>query len=310
MSTTLYKYVGPAHLEHVFSGDGAVSLRCSYPKDFNDPYELFLAISFMERPELLAFYEDLIGAIPQLPTTCFSRSPSVTPMWAHYAKELQGFVLALNEEKIAAHFPKSSFGNVDYRNKPDESISDALHRAFAIGKFRYLYLLQKAVFGAAYFTKSKFWSYELERRMVVGTSEARTLGDLLLIDIPNECIDAIIAGPRSSLEIANSLRAHAERIGCGYFQMHIGRSTTTPYFVGNDGTPFVCKSGMLKASTGFCLTCREPIPRRARQCSWCQIRESHQRMAAERNTFRMLADRGLLEEYIRGMEEITHGKRN
>jgi hypothetical protein len=79
----IYKYLGHEVIDKLFQSPDNVTFKCSLPKDFNDPYELFLTIDFKEEPELLAFYADAIGELPQYPTTCFSRSPAVIPMWAH-----------------------------------------------------------------------------------------------------------------------------------------------------------------------------------------------------------------------------------
>ncbi len=89
----IYKYIGPDGIEKVFHSANVGTLKCSLPKEFNDPYELFLTINFNERPDALAFYADAIGELPQFPTTCFSRSPIVLPMWAHYARNLEGFAV-------------------------------------------------------------------------------------------------------------------------------------------------------------------------------------------------------------------------
>jgi len=97
MSKFLYKYIGPATLDKVFSELGHFTMKCSLPKNFNDPYELFLTLDFRERPEALAYYADVVGDLPQIPTTCFSRSPDVVPMWAHYAQNLEGFAIELDE---------------------------------------------------------------------------------------------------------------------------------------------------------------------------------------------------------------------
>jgi hypothetical protein len=85
-SKKIYKYIGPEHIDKIFHSPDVVTLKCSLPKEFNDPYELFRRIDFNERPDALAYYADAIGELPQLPTTCFSRSPAVIPMWAHYAQ--------------------------------------------------------------------------------------------------------------------------------------------------------------------------------------------------------------------------------
>ena len=93
MGSKIYKYLGADVLNIALSKEGVCSFKCSYPKDFNDPYELFLTIDFKQTPELLATYKDTIGELPQLPTSCFSRSPSVIPMWAHYAHNHRGVCL-------------------------------------------------------------------------------------------------------------------------------------------------------------------------------------------------------------------------
>ena len=150
-----------------------------------DRYELFLTIDFKQEPEVLAFYADAIGELPQLPTTCFSRSPSVIPMWAHYAQNSEGFAIEFDESELATAFPKSGFGDVDYRDAPDDGLSDTLHRAYHIGKPRYVYILHTGVFSAAYYTKATCWNYEQERRMIVGENEIRQAGDLMLVDVPH-----------------------------------------------------------------------------------------------------------------------------
>jgi hypothetical protein len=38
----LYKYFSSEVLELVFDRDGFCGVKCSYPQDYNDPYELFL----------------------------------------------------------------------------------------------------------------------------------------------------------------------------------------------------------------------------------------------------------------------------
>lgn len=56
MSTSIYKYLGSSYLDHVLGSTDRVTLKCSYPKAFNDPYELFLTVDFSDDPEALAFY--------------------------------------------------------------------------------------------------------------------------------------------------------------------------------------------------------------------------------------------------------------
>jgi Protein of unknown function (DUF2971) len=222
MSKRIYKYVGNSNLDKVLSSSSHVTLKCSRPKDFNDPYELFLKMDFKDSPDLLAYYSEVIGDLPQIPTTCFSRSPIVIPMWAHYAETLTGFGIEFDEEKLAACFPKSGFGDVDYMDAPAEGLSDLLYRALELQKFRYVHMLQQSVFSTAYYTKSLCWNYEQERRMLVDESETRTEAGLILVDVPSDCITALICGPRASPATTRTLRKRAEQFACDFYTLRIG----------------------------------------------------------------------------------------
>lgn len=310
MTASIYKYLGPANVDHVLGPADQIMLRCSYPEAFNDPYELFLTIDFGDRPEVLAFYAEAVGDLPQLPTTCFSRSPAVIPMWAHYAAEMQGYAIELNESTLSEAFPESGFGDVDYRDVPDPALVDMLYRASEIGKPRYVYLLHRGVFSAAYYTKASCWSYEQERRMIVGANETRRKQDLMLIDVPAECVTALITGPRASEETIRAVRHKADQLGCRYFELKIGRSSAVPYFVDPSGDPFTFTGDDIQPSLASCASCGEPIPGESDQCSWCQIDEALETEAAARNPYRLLDHFGMLESYVRDMEDITRRGRD
>ena len=312
MSKCIYKYVGHNYLDMVIGSGDHATLKCSYPKEFNDPYELFLTIDFKERPEVLAFYADVVGNLDQLPTTCFSRSPSVIPMWAHYAQNLQGFAIEFDEVMLGYSFKESGFGDVDYRDSPDDDLADMLYRAYAIGKMRYIYLLRKGVFSAAYYTKATCWSYELERRMIVRQSETRSVGDLILMDVPWNCVKSLICGPRASPETICAIRDKASKLGCGYFELKIGRTSAVPFFLDSEGHTFTFNGTNIEQCSNFCSTCKEPLATGSELCSWCQIDDSHKSEAATRNTYRMLDHYGLLKDYVTGMDDISrrHRKRD
>jgi hypothetical protein len=307
MSAKIYKYVGFSYLDKVIRLPDQVTFKCSYPKDFNDPYELFLTIDFKEQPDVLAFYREVIGELPQLPTTCFSRSPVVIPMWAHYAQNSEGFAIEFDEAALAQSFPESGFGNVDYQDTVDDDLTDMLYRAFDIGKPRYLYLLRKGVFSAAYYTKATCWNYELERRMIVRPSETRSDNGLILVDVPKKCVTALICGPRASPDTAQALRDKAGQLKCKYYELRIGKTSPVPYFVDSTDSTSIFNGAEIEPSTNQCASCKEPIADGKEECSWCQINEGHEYEAAQRNTFRALAHAGLLEDYIKDMGEITRG---
>ena len=306
MSKKLYKYSSPSYIEKIFPSNeiAVLKYKCSYPKDFNDPYELFLTLNSVDVPEVLAFYSDVIGEIPQIPTTCFSRSPSIVPMWAHYAQNLQGFVIELDEKKLSSHFPRSGLGDVNYREGSDDSIRKVLIRAYGTAKPRHSFLLQKAVFSAAYLTKNSYWSYEKECRMIVDPVEIKESDGIILIDIPMECVDAIICGPRAGIETRKILNEQAKRINCNYFEMKIGHHSPIPFFLDNTGNPYIFDKGKLTASINYCTKCKEPIKIDAKECSWCKINEAQRTSAAERNPYRTLARYGLLESYIDEMDKV------
>lgn len=307
MSNSLYKYVGASYLDKVFSDAGHTTIKCSYPKDFNDPYALFLNIDFKEEPDALAFYQEAIGNLPQLPTTCFSRSPAIVPMWAHYAQNSKGVVVELDEDALVVAFPESGFGDIDYQDKPHDGLTDTLHRAHQIGKPRYVFLLNRGVFSAAYFTKTTSWAYELERRMLVRDSEIRRDGNLLLADVPRNCISSLIVGPRASDDTKRIVRDRSEELGCRYFEMRIGRSSANPFFLDRSGLPHTFDGSQLIESAQYCRTCQEPLAHEGEECSWCRIEDSHRNEAASRHPYRMLHHHGMLQSYIQDMDAIGRG---
>lgn len=136
MSKRIYKYVGPENVGKVFSSSAKVSLKCSRPENFNDPYELFLTTDFNLDPESLAAYAEAIGELPQLPTTCFSCSPIVVPMWAHYAQNHQGFAIEFSEEDLGLALPESRIDSVRYSDRPVDDFADLIARVVHIAKPR------------------------------------------------------------------------------------------------------------------------------------------------------------------------------
>lgn len=305
MSENLFKYFGPEAIEKVFADPDHVTLKCSLPKDFNDPYELFLTVDLNQEADVMAFYAECIGDLPQLPTTCFSRSPLVVPMWAHYAKNSTGFAVEFDEEMLSNHFSESNFDNVDYRDTANEALTEMLYRASGIGKPRHVYLLQRWVIRAAYYTKTKCWDYEQERRMVTGKNEVRAVGDLLLLDVPKDCIKTIIIGPQAKAETVEKLKEKAKKLECDYFQLTIGKSSALPFLIDLDGKPHIFKDNQILPSVNHCNSCQEPIISLRKLCAWCQIDESHANLAAQRNPFRLYQSMGMLESYIEGMDNIS-----
>ena len=303
MGSKLYKYFGPELAGVALTTNGA-TFKCSYPKDFNDPYELFLTINFNERPAALAFYQEVIGELPQLATTCFSRSPAITPMWAHYGNNLQGFVVEVDKEALSSEFPESRIDDVEYRDDTEPGLTEMLYRAHVIGKPRYTYFLRGGVFNAAYFNKHTCWSYELETRMIPEESKVRRSGSMMLVDVPASCITAVVSGPRATEETQAALSNFAQQIGCNSYQMQIGRSTSNPYFRDAQGVSHHFDGTAICPPSHACKKCSEPTSS-GETCPWCQIQEAHRERAARTNPYRILAGVGILDSYLQGMDDVT-----
>ena len=295
----LYKYVRPHVVPKMFGVGGNVLVKCSTPDEFNDPYELFLTLDFDIEPNLLAFYEDVVGRVVQAPTACFSRSPDVVPMWAHYGSEGQGAVIELDEDCLLSAHPELEFGDVAYREGPDPALNNLLKWAATTLKFRHSHALQTAVLSAAYFTKASPWSYERERRMVVPPEYLRSRRDRSFLVVDKACITGVIAGPQASPQVRRTLRRRAGQIGCTYYQTVIGKLTPRPYFKTAAG-PYTFDGERLLSARSACEECGEPLGRDGFRCSWCSMGDEEREAAAAENPLRLLAGVGLLEDYRSG----------
>lgn len=308
MGKKLYKYAGPAIVSRVFSQEGVGALKCSRPNDFNDPYELFLTIDYDQPPDVLAYYREVIGELPQLPTTCFSTSPSIVRMWAHYASNHEGFVLEIDEDRLSETFPDLMAGDVDYRTEANPAIADMLVKAHTTCKPRHTYFLQRAVFSAAYYTKHTCWSYEQERRLVLNADHINNLDGTLLFYVPLNCISAIILGHRARDQTNRTLADVADQAGCPILQMHIGRSTLLPYFRDGSDKVFLYQDGELLGCDYVCAGCGEPTRDERDTCAWCLIQDKDEFQAASRNPMRMLEKYGMLDDYYDSVEKIRRGR--
>lgn len=308
MSSKIYKYMGVDVFKLALEDPSICSLKCSYPKDFNDPYELFLTINFEQSPEMLATYNEAIGDLPQLPTTCFSKSPGVIPMWAHYGHGHTGIVLEFDEERFSERFPNIGFGDIDYKDSPSDDLLDMLSRACYIGKPRYYYLLQRGVFSAAYYTKHSHWSYEQERRLVASDDDVEINGNLMLLKSPSDCISAIIVGGKADEDAKGSAKELADHIGANYLELKISRISPNPYFVDTDGVRYKHDEDGFESYDFVCDKCGEPLREDNDLCSFCAIEDYHIENAFVNNPLRMIAELGNIEEYYRSMNSV--GKRN
>jgi hypothetical protein len=314
MGKKIYKYMGPEILDLAFSPENEkVGFKCSLPEDYNDPYELFLSVDRTLDPQLLAFYQESIGKIPQIPTTCFSNSPIVVPMWAHYAHTSRGFVVEIDEAELKAHFDEISICDVSYTDSPDESITPSLQRAFGTCKPRHTFFLHKTLMHAAYFSKQTCWNYEQERRVVVPRQYIDEINANMIFRVPIDCITAIISGSKTEPEFLERAHEIVGEIGCEYFRSFIGRSFPEKYMKDETGDVYIFNGEGLIKAPATCDECNEPIasPKNTvneLKCSWCAVSDSHRENAADNNPYRMLHDLGMLDEHVERMENIYRGK--
>jgi hypothetical protein len=140
----LYKYMGADIADVLLMDDDHFSIKLSHLKDYNDPYEFFLTISYQRPAAELAFYNKMIAMVLQQPVTCFAKSPVIIPMWAHYANNPTGFSLEIDEGKLEKHIINSGYSDisglidVEYRDVPIDGINEMLERAYQICKPRYI----------------------------------------------------------------------------------------------------------------------------------------------------------------------------
>lgn len=308
MGSSLFKYAGPDVIAKALREAGICSFRCSLPREFNDPYELFLTIDYGQPPDVLAYYKEVIGEMPQRATTCFSKSPAVIPMWAHYAHDHRGVVIEIDEELLSEYRPNVGFGDVDYQDEPHAEILDQIHHALMTCKPRHVYMLQRAILSAAYYTKGACWSYEQERRLVAPLEEVEELGGIMLLKFPTDCITSLIVGHRASDETQEAIQRLAQQIDCSYRKLHIGRSSARPFFKCFNDEISVFEDGRFVDPDNCCASCREPISTDHELCGWCSIQDAHEVGAAKSNPMRMLDKLGHLQEYYEGMSRIDRGE--
>ncbi len=312
----LYKYMGPDIASRFLIGSDKCSLKLSYLKDYNDPFEFFLTIDYQQEPEILAYYNEIIAMVTQHPVTCFSKTPISTPMWAHYAANSQGFVAEINEEALnewlAEQGEDASFGDINYQDAPNDAMQDMLYRAYVVCKPRHVGWLWQAVGGAAYFTKQTCWGYEQERRLIVTEKTTTKINEnLALLYFPAHCVTSLIAGSKASKETKDQVKEIANTIGCNYFEKQIGRSSTNPFLLDNQGNTHIFSGDRIISQLERCEKCKEPKTNsNSKLCSWCNINSHHEKNAARRNSFRMLNNAGILEGYLERFVEIGRSIRD
>lgn len=304
MGRKLYKYIAPGLIDVVFSGNDFCGFKLSYAEDYNDPYELFLNVDFQGRPDAAAFYNDVVQETPQYPITCFSSSPIVAPMWAHYAHNLEGFVVEVDEDRLKTYESEIVINNVAYQDSPRHEIADIFNMAFARGKPRDLMMLRQAVFHSAYFTKTSCWSYESERRLLVPKERVANIKGNMIFNIPFDCVTSVISGPRALPNHKNRIVEICGLVDAYYYSAKIGRSSPEIYFSDINGSTFIFNRYGIEACNYFCLSCNEPVIGQSKSCMWCAVTDEHRHIAASKNVLRKFSELGILDKYVDGYSAI------
>ncbi len=295
----IYKYFPADVLPLVAQKEGFFSLKCSLPKEYNDPYELFLSVDLSAQKELLATYKEIIEELPQFPTTCFSKSPIVSPMWAHYACNHSGFVLEFDLEQLKAHFGNARFNEIVYRDAPDPSLLKYLQMAAFRCKPRDALFLTRAVFKEGYFSKYSEWGYEREFRLVAQPDDIIDVSGVKILEVPKDCVTALIVGPHFPENFGHLVKELCQREELIAYQLKIGKSLPKPFLVGTDGAAYIFADEVITKIEQLCDTCSEPLISTTKLCTWCSIDENTATEAAQRNPFNILDQIGALESYIK-----------
>ena len=305
MGSKVYKYFSAGVLGLVFGRPGFCGIKCSLPKDYNDPYELFLGVDLTVTPELLAAYRELVAELPQRPTSCFSKSPIVTPMWAHYGDNHSGFVVEFDVDALKAAFSHIVIMDVTYRTEPSEKIASQLQMAAGTKKPRHAYFLQQTVLASAYFSKDCAWSYEQECRLLDQEDYCETIAGNKILQVPISCCTALIAGKNAVPETLALTKDVAALGGMRWFHAVIGKSIAQPFMEAENGARAVFDGTEIVPAAKVCRSCAEPISPDKSYCPWCSITEESALRATQGNPLRILGQLGMLEDYYKGLEELA-----
>ncbi|MBP2236322.1 hypothetical protein J2Z31_002836 [Sinorhizobium kostiense] len=294
----IFKYFSESVVERVFVRDGHVGFKCSLPKDYNDPFELFLGVDLEQGSDLLATYSEVVQEIPSLLTTCFSKSPVVTPMWAHYGNNHKGFVIGFDVAELQEVFQDLLVREISYRDRPSETLISFAEMAAHRKKPRDAMALRNAVLYQAYFSKYLEWSYEQEVRAVNIDEYVENVSGNKILYVPKQCVAAIVSGAKSSSQTRDALQEVAQELGADFYIGRIGRSYPMPYLITDAGSSRVFSDSEISPPIAECAECTEPLRDKGGLCPWCSVDDAHRMAAAMNNPFRILEHYGLLEEYI------------
>lgn len=300
----VFKYLAVEGARRVLAQDDSLSLKFGLPKEYNDPYELFLQPSErLDAEELRAFFDFFFGRVVQTPVLCLSLRPECVPMWAHYAEEGAGIVLGFDEDALAEHFALAYLADVEYSDAPASVDAHLIQWAFTTGKRRHAIRLLAKAHRAAYFRKRQEWQYERERRLVVATDEVPLVNGLLLATLSSTALRCAICGPRTPTDLRLRCELMQAQLGIPLFDFMVGRRSYEPMFRQSDARVVRWSGSDFVEVEQTCATCSEPsddLDGTAR-CEWCRIGDDAHRAAAKKSmlaaTLYFGLDRGLPLEF-------------
>lgn len=281
----IFKYLSPGGAAKVLEADTSLSLRFGLPRNYNDPYELFLQPSQpLADEELRAFYDFFLGSVIQAPVSCFSKKPDSVTMWAHYGEEGTGVLLGFDEDSLARDFALAYFDDVTYSDTPAKISASLIEHAFRTGKRRHSLRLLAVAHRAAFFMKRTDWQYEQERRLVVANNEVSETDGLLLAAIQPSALRFIILGARAEPKLRNLCQLRATQHQVPLLEFRIGKRHHEPFFVKKDEQLLRWAIDTFEQHADACVECGEPVEIGAgEKCSWCAISEGARGTAARRS---------------------------
>lgn len=313
--SNLYKFLSNEIVDKLAIDDNYIDIKLSSLEDYNDPFEYFLTIDFKQNSEMIAFYLEMLEMNMKNLVSCFSKSPTITPLWAHYATNSKGFCLELDENKLEDELndQKNNFriDDIFYSNEYDDNLKEILERAFFICKPRYTYFLQSSLIKTAYFRKQLVWNYEQERRLIISpdTTSIINLNDIQILLIRTTNLKSIIVGKKMAPELKTKLKKLSTKLGCNFFETRFARSTLNTFFI-NDNKTYIFKDGSIVEATEHCKVCHEPfVLGKTKKCSWCNITVHDKEHARSINPYAIFNSIGILDEYISEMDKITFGSK-
>lgn len=294
----IFKYFSQRVIESVFVREGFVGVKCSFPQDYNDPFELFLGIDMDQGSDLLATYKEVVQEIPSLLTTCFSRSPVVAPMWAHYGNNHHGFVVGFDSVAMESHFKDLIVRDIAYRDSPSEDLSKIAMMAARRCKPRDAMALRDAVYYNGYFSKYSEWSYEQEARAINLDDYVEDVNGNRILYIPASCITDVICGNNADQKVRETLLEFSDALQANFYIEKIGRSYPRPFLISAMQNTQVFAEGEIRDPIAVCTECSEPLKSESNLCPWCSIDENDESIAASVNSFRIHDGHGLLQQYF------------